>query len=105
MWITADESRSTVWYHSHCTIGLKPKPIYTGFTLHTLCVTYGGLALYKLFARCYGGVPDNNLLDYWQANCSSDQKWINLYDLMLTQFKGKGYCVTCDSVCMGDTIG
>ena len=54
-WMTADESRAAGWYHSVCTVGPEPKPIRTGCTLHTLCVTHGDLASYKLYARCYGG--------------------------------------------------
>ena len=54
-WMTADESQAAGWYHSPCTVGPEPKPIRTGCTLHTLCVTHGDLASYKLYARCYGG--------------------------------------------------
>jgi hypothetical protein len=32
------------------TIGPEPKPIRTGATLHTICVTDGPLSTYKLFA-------------------------------------------------------
>ena len=38
-WITADESRVAGWYHSAMTIKPEPKPIRTGATLHTLCIT------------------------------------------------------------------
>ena len=38
-WVTADESRLTGWYHSVMTIGPELKPIHTGLTLHSLCVT------------------------------------------------------------------
>jgi hypothetical protein len=52
-WITTDESRVAGWYHSVMTIGPEPKPIRTGATLHTVCVTHGPLSTYKLFARVY----------------------------------------------------
>jgi hypothetical protein len=38
-WITTDESRVAGWYHSAMTVGLEPKPIRTGATLHTVCIT------------------------------------------------------------------
>jgi hypothetical protein len=41
--ITTDESRVAGWYHSVMTIGPAPKPIRTGGTLHTVCVTDGPL--------------------------------------------------------------
>ena len=38
------------------TISPEPKPIQTGATLHTVCVTDGPLSTYKLSAaRVYGG--------------------------------------------------
>jgi hypothetical protein len=40
-WITTDESRVAGWYHSVMTIGPDPKPIRTGATLHTACITKG----------------------------------------------------------------
>ena len=103
-WMTADESRAAGWYHSCCTIGSEPKPIRTGCTLHTLCVTYGDLASYKLYTRIYGGKHDADLSTTCHKNCVTDQKWVHLYDMMLTSFKGNGHCVTCDSAYMGDTM-
>jgi len=47
-WITTDESRVAGWYHSAITIGPEPKPIQTGATLHTVCITNGPLHTYKL---------------------------------------------------------
>ena len=32
------------------------------------------------------------------------QKWVNLYDIMIDNFKGKGHCVTMDSAYMGDIM-
>jgi hypothetical protein len=61
-WITTDESRVAGWYHSvMMTIGPEPKPIRTGATLHTVCITNGPLSTYKLFARVYGGKSDQDI--------------------------------------------
>ncbi len=43
-WTTADESRVAGWYNSSITIGPEPKPIHTGATIHSLCVTFGALS-------------------------------------------------------------
>ncbi|KAL7525224.1 hypothetical protein ACHAWF_001263 [Thalassiosira exigua] len=85
------------------TQGPEPKPIRTGATLHTLCVTDGDLSTYKLFARAYGGKTDGDL-NHVHENTATMQKWVNLYDIMLDSFKGKGHCVTMDSAFMGDTM-
>jgi hypothetical protein len=60
-WITTDESRVAGWYHSVMTIGPEPKPIQTGATLHTACITNGPLHTYKLFARVYGGKSNEDI--------------------------------------------
>ena len=101
--VTADESRVAGWYHSPMTVGPEPKPIRTGATLHTLCVTFGPLATYKLFARAYGGKSDGDL-DHINDNTFTTQKWVNLYDIMLDPFKGEGRFVTMDSAYMGDIM-
>ena len=93
--MTADESRIAGWYHSPLKIGPEPKPIRTNATLHTLCVSDGPLASYKLFARAYGGKSDSSL-DHINDNTVTKQKWVNLYDIMLDSFKGAGRCVTMD---------
>ena len=49
-WLTMDESRVAGWYKSMMTCGPEPKPIRTGATLHTLCITHGPLATFKLHA-------------------------------------------------------
>ncbi|KAL7540064.1 hypothetical protein ACHAXR_010797 [Thalassiosira sp. AJA248-18] len=100
--MTADESPIAGWYHSPMTMGPEPKPIRTvGCTLHTLCVTYGTLAMYKLFARAYSSKTDS-ALDHRNKNTNNTQKWVNLYDIMPDPFKGAGRCVTMDSAYMGD---
>ena len=71
------------------TCGPKPKSIRTGATLNTLCITNGPLATFKVHARVYGGAND----DYLQGihkYAPNLQNWINLYNLMLQPFKGKG---------------
>ena len=78
------------------TIGPKPKPIQTGATIHSLCVTHGPLRTYKLFVRTYGGKSDKDL-DTKHQNIATLQNWVNLYDIMLDKFKGKGHCITMDS--------
>ena len=88
-WVIADESRLAGWYHLVMTIGPEPKPIYTGLKLHSLCVTHGSLRTYKLFDRAYGGKTDEDL-DAKYQNTAILQHWVNLYDIMLDNFKGEG---------------
>ena len=52
--LTFDESRIAGWYKSAITIGPDPKPIRTGATVHSMCVTFGPLAGFKLHVRAYG---------------------------------------------------
>jgi hypothetical protein len=61
MWVTFNESRVARWYNSAMTIGPEPKTIRTGATIHSLCVSKGDLAGYKLHARTYGGESDESL--------------------------------------------
>ena len=103
-WITADESRAAGWYNSPLTIGPEPKPTRTGATLHSLAITFGVLKFYKLFARCYGGREDEDISLHRHENCATDQKFVNLYDMMLDPFKDKGHCVTCDSAYMSNIM-
>ena len=103
-WITADESRVAGWYHSTMTIGPEPKPIRTGATLHTLCITEGPLWSYKLFARAYGGKEDQDM-DVHNPHTETKLKMVSLYDLMLHPFKHRGQCVVVmDSAYMGDAM-
>ena len=76
---------------------MRSKPIRTGATLHTLCITHGPLATFKLYARMYGGAKDDDL-DGIHNHTSTLQKWVNQYDLILEPIKGEGRCVTMDSV-------
>ena len=86
------------------TCGPKPKPIRTGATLYTLCVTHGPLSTYKVFAWVYGGAKDEDLSNKKHANTSNLQKWVNLYNIMLDSFKGKGLYVIMDSAYMNDIM-
>ncbi|KAL7525437.1 hypothetical protein ACHAXR_001005, partial [Thalassiosira sp. AJA248-18] len=86
-WIMADESRVAGWYKSGITIGPEPKPIRTGATIHSICVTHGNLRTYKLHCRVYGGKHDEGL-NHVHHNTANTQKWVNLYDEMLEEFKG-----------------
>jgi hypothetical protein len=86
-WITTDESRVAGWYHSVMTIGPEPKPIQTGATLYTVCVTHGPLSTYKLFARVYGGKYDEDIDRHNKNTVTSTKlKMVSLYDFMLDPF-------------------
>ena len=102
-WVTADKLRLAGWFHSPCTIGPNPKPIRTGATLHSLAVTRGKLQFYKLYAQMYGGKLDNDLQSH-HSHAAGQQKFVNLFNIMLLSFRGKGHHVTCDSAYMGDIM-
>ena len=104
-WLTVDESHVAEWYKSQMICGPKPKPIHTGATLHTLCVIRGPLSTYKVFACVYNGGKDEDLIsNNKHTNTTNLLKWANLYNLVLEPFKGKGRCVTMDSVYMSDIM-
>ena len=84
-------------------MGPEPKPIRTGATVHSICITFGKLSTYKLHCRVYGGKSDEDLSKQ-HNNTATTQKWVNLFDEMLDAFKGKGHCVTMDSAYMGDIM-
>ena len=83
------------------TIGPEPKPIRTGATLHTVCITDGPFSTYKLFARVYGGKGDQDI-NVHNEHTVTKLKMVSLYNFMLESFKGKGHCVVMDSAYMGD---
>jgi hypothetical protein len=106
-WITTDESRVAGWYHSAMTIDPEPKPIQTGATLHTVCITDGPLSTYKLFAiRVYGGRSDQDINRHNRHTVTKLKMVSFLYDFMLESFKTKhkGNCVVMDSAYMGDAM-
>jgi hypothetical protein len=89
------------WYHSACTVGPDEKPpICTGTALHSTAATFGNLMLYKLYAHMYGGKQDGDRLCKvgWHAHMVGEQKFVNLFDIMLSSFCKKGHHVTCDSI-------
>jgi hypothetical protein len=98
-----DESRVAGWYHSVMTIGPDPKPIQTGATLHTACVTKGPLATYKIFARVYGGDGDQDI-NRKNPHTVTRLKMVSLFDFMLHAYKGKGHCVVMDAAYMSDAM-
>ena len=67
--LTADKSQVAGWLKSQMTTGPEPKPIRTGATLHTLCVTRGEMVGFKLFVRAYGGKTDEDLSDITNNAC------------------------------------
>ena len=101
-WLMMDESRTPGWYNGPITQGPEPKPIRTGATMHTVCVTDGPLATYKLHAWKFGGKTDEDLQSR-HINVATTQKWVNLMSLLLDDFKGKGHCVTMDSAYIWET--
>ena len=101
--LTMDKSRTPGWYHRPITQGSEPKPVRNGATMHTVCVTDSPLVTYKLHARMFGGKTDDNLRSRHE-NVVSIQKWVNLMDIILDEFKGKGHCVTMDSAYMGNVM-
>ena len=81
-WITADERRVAGWYKLAITIGPEPKPIRTGATMHSICVTKGDLASFKLHCRVYGGKTNGGKTDKGLShvgnNTATTQKWVTL---------------------------
>ncbi len=102
-WLMFDKSRVAGWYHSPITQGPDPKPIRTGATIHSLGITHGNLASYKVHVRVFGGKLDVDL-GKTNDNTITIQKWINLLLVMLDVFKNNGHCVTMDSAYMGDIM-
>jgi hypothetical protein len=102
-WLMMDKSQTPGWYHGPITQGPEPKPVHTGATMHTICVTDGPLATCKLHARTFGGMADGDLQSC-HINTITTQKWVNLMSVLLDSFKGKGHCITMDSAYMGDIM-
>jgi hypothetical protein len=101
--ITFDESRVAGWYKSSITIGPEPKPIRTGATLHSMCVTFGPLASFKLHVRVYGGREDEDMnKQNLNVAGSGNQKFINLLETFFADFMGRGHMATMDSAYMGE---
>ena len=69
--------------------GQNQKSICTDAAIHSICVTFGTLATYKLHCRAYSGKHDKEL-NYVRENVANTQKWVNLYGKMIHKFKGMG---------------
>ena len=72
--------------------------------MHSICVTKGPLATYKLFVRVYGGKYDGDLNNK-HPNTVGLLKFVTLYSIMLSSFFGKGHCLVMDSAYMGGRHG
>ena len=94
-----DESRVAGRYHTPINFGPDPKPILTGATIHSLYITKGTLALYKVHVRVYGDKSDEDLLQT-STHTGTVKKWVNLLNEMLDAFKNVGHHVTMDSAYM-----
>ena len=80
-----------------CAISPDPKTICTGATLYSLAITSRKLQFYyKLYARCYGWKDDGDIQGR-HSHTARQQKFVNLFEMMLAQFREKGYYVLCDS--------
>ncbi len=101
--LTMDKSQTPGWYHGPITHGLVPKPVCTCATMHTICVTDGPLATYKLHAWTFGSKTDEDLQSC-HVNTVIMQKRMNLVSVLLDNFKGNGHCVMIDSAYMGDIM-
>ena len=98
-----DKSRASGWYKGPITQGLEPKPVRISAMMHTVCVTVGHLSTYKLHAHTFGGKMDDDLQSLHE-NVVTTQKWVNLMDVILDDFKGKDHCITMDSAYMGEVM-
>ncbi len=56
-----------------------------------------------MHVRTYGGKTDEDLCQK-TAHTGTTQKWVNLLDEVLHDYKGKGHCVTMDSAYMGNIL-
>ncbi len=98
-----DKSHVPGWYKGPITQGLEPKPVRISAMMHTVCVTVGHLSTYKLHAHTFGGKMDDDLQSLHE-NVVTTQKWVNLMDVILDDFKGKDHCITMDSAYMGEVM-
>ena len=58
---------------------------------------------HKIYVRAYGRKSDEDLTQVC-THTGTVQKWINLLDNALENYKGKGHCVAMDSAYMGDIL-
>ena len=86
------------------TVRPEPRPIFTGATLHTICITEEGTP--RTYTRYLLGCMMVNLMKismYIMSKPYHNYSWwmVSLYDLMLHPFKHKGHCVASDSAYTG----
>ena len=101
--LTYDESRCAGWYPGPIVIGPEPKPIRTGATIHSMCVTKGPLGTYMLHVRVYGGKNDTDLRKITRT-VGTQQVFIKLLEIFLRPFMGRGCCATMDSAYIGELL-
>jgi hypothetical protein len=82
LWVVADNQRPI-------TQGLKLKLVRTSAKMHTMCVMDGPVMTYKLHAHAFRGKMDDDLQSLHE-NVATTQKWVNLMDVILSDFMGKG---------------
>ena len=101
-WLTFNKSHVVGWYHSPITQGPDPKPICIGATIHSLVITHGDLAWYKVHLRMFE--QRTGIWTKQTTTPSPPKKWVNLLllTLMLSSFKNNGHCITMDSTYMGN---
>ena len=75
-WLMIDKIQTPGWDHGPITQGLEPEPICTGMMMHTICITDGPLATYKLHCRIFGGKTDKDFQSH-HVNTVMTQKWVN----------------------------
>ena len=101
--ITFDESRVAGWYKYSITICPEPKPIRTGATLHSICVTFGPLSTYNLHVRVYDGREDEEMNKKTKnVKGNSKQKFINLLETFGADFMGRGHIATMNLGYIGE---
>ena len=71
--------------------------------IHSMTVSLGPLAGYKLHAHMFGGRNDGNL-GMHHENCALIKKWIYHMALMLNKYTGKGRFATIYSAYMGNIM-
>ena len=60
---------------------------------------------YKLYAQMYGGsASDAGDIQGRHEHTQNEAKFINLFDMMLSNFFGRGHHVTCDLAYMGNNM-
>ena len=74
-------------YYSPMTRRPEPKPVQTGVTIHSLCVTSVPKRINKLFVWAYKRIIDGDL-ERTHQNTVTLQKQVNLYNIMFDKSEG-----------------